>query len=159
MGTIDIVILAIIALFAFIGLKNGLIKELTSLVAIGLGIYIAIALSDKIGQWLSDGEMVGDSYAKIVAFAIIFIAVVVLVIIFAKLLNKFADAINAKWLNRLCGFIFGAGKGVAIVAGLCGMAAMIIAKMEINSIEMLDTSILYNDFCGFFDKMSEMIIK
>ena len=90
MNELDIVILCV-ALFGLVkGFFNGLIKETTGLLAIVLGIYISTQFSSIIEPYFYDSLKEYQLLVPILAFAILFVSVVV----FIKLLGYFIDKLT-----------------------------------------------------------------
>jgi len=103
MNIFDIILLIPLIWFAYKGFVNGLAIELASLLALILGIFISYRFSvfvgDKIGL---DGK-----YAGILAFIITFIAVVVLVHLLGKVVDKAFSLVSLGFINKLAGIVFG----------------------------------------------------
>ena len=74
MGTIDIVILACFLPAIFIGLKNGLIRQLVGLAVVILGIWLAVRFSDAVSAWLITAKITTEPFwAKALSFVLIFV--------------------------------------------------------------------------------------
>ena len=101
---LDIIILIPLLWAAFKGFQNGLIKEVCSLVALCGGVYLAYHLSD----WLSTKLDFTDS--KLIAFAIIFIAVVILTFVVGNIAGKVVSWALPGILDKIFGVLFGALK-------------------------------------------------
>ena len=111
MNWLDIVIIVAIAIFTFIGLRIGIIKAVLSLVGLIVGVILAglyyIPLSEQLG-FIPLATM-----AKVVAFAIIMIGVMVIAGVLAWLLKWAATIMMLGWVNRIGGAVFG-----LVVAGV-----------------------------------------
>ena len=105
MSWLDIVLLVILGLAAFQGVRAGLIKSVLSLAGMMVGIFLAIRLYDDFGSWLN-GFISNASIANVVAFVIILLAVVLVATVVSSLLGGLISAIGAGWLNRIGGAIF-----------------------------------------------------
>ena len=104
MGTIDIVILACFLPAVFIGLKNGFIRQLVALGVVILGIWLAVRFSDVVADWLTAARITLEPFwAKALSFALIFVAVALVLNLLGKLLEKVLDIAMLGWLNRLLG--------------------------------------------------------
>ena len=105
MNWLDIVIIVLIIIPVFIGLKAGLIKTVLSLAGVIVGIILAgqyhEALAGKL-TFISQANV-----ANIVAFAIILIGVMIVASVLASLLKKVVSAVLLGWVNLLGGAIFG----------------------------------------------------
>ena len=116
MNWLDIVLIVILAVSTVFGLKTGLIKAALSLAGMIIGVMVAgnyyVALSERLTFITHDGT------AKVVAFAIILIGIMIIASIIAKFLKWATSLVLLGWVNRLGGAVFG-----FIMAGiLCGAA-------------------------------------
>jgi membrane protein required for colicin V production len=123
MGIIDIVLGVLIAYGIFKGIRNGLIVELASLVSFFVGIYIAVKFSNIVGVFIGDSKT-----AKIFAFILTFILVVVGIFLLAKIVSKVASALFLGIINRIGGAIFGGLKTALIL----GVILSLFQKINLN---------------------------
>ena len=114
MSWLDIVIIVAIAITTFIGLKIGLIKAVLSLAGLIIGVILAgyfyIPLSEQL-TFISQPTL-----AKVVAFAIILIGVMVIAGVLALVLKWITSLMLLGWVNRVGGAVF----GLVLGAILCG---------------------------------------
>ena len=110
MSVIDIVLSALILFGLIRGFMKGLFVEIASLVALIAGVYGAIHFSYFAADYLKDKTNWDEKTIAITAFAITFIAIVVLIALAGKALTKIADFASLGILNKLLGGIFGALK-------------------------------------------------
>ena len=103
MGTIDIVILACFLPAVYLGLKNGFIRQLVARAVVAGGIVLALRFSDTVGAWLQQRIKVEPFWIKAISFALIFIAVALVLNLVGKLLEKVLSIAMLGWLNRLLG--------------------------------------------------------
>lgn len=151
MNFIDIILILFLCYFVWKGLKNGLVKELASLTALIAGIFIAIRFSDLVASLLKDKAGFSSEYMPIIAFAIIFITVVVLIFMFAKILDKFIKAIKLQWLNKTGGIIFSVLKFMLIFGGLFFLICQFNQRINISTPSFIDKSFLFKPFLKVFD--------
>jgi membrane protein required for colicin V production len=116
MSWLDIVLIIILAVSTLFGLKTGLIKTVLSLAGMIIGVILAghyyVALSERLTFISSEG------IAKVVAFAIILIGIMIIASVIARFLKWATSLVLLGWVNRLGGAAFG-----LIMAGiLCGAA-------------------------------------
>ncbi len=143
MNYIDI-ILGILLLWGLIkGFSKGLFVSLASLIALVAGIYVSVHFSHFVGGYLQQYVDWGDGAMKLTAFAITFIAVVILISLAGKLLTKIADFASLGILNKFLGAAFGVLKfafiaSVVIIFVDAGNRSLGVIKQE-----TLDSSILY----------------
>lgn len=112
----DIIILVIIAIPTFIGLKVGIVKTLLILVGGIVGIVLAGRYSDQLGAVFSDA-----AWANVVAFAVILLAVLIIASIIAKLVKWALSAVLLGWVNRLGGAVLGFILGAFFCAAVLTM--------------------------------------
>ena len=122
MNWLDIVLIIVIAVPTLIGLKMGIIKAILSLAGLIVGIILAgryyTALAEHL-TFISEPNLAG-----IVAFAIIFIGVMIVTGIITSILKNIFKAIMLGWVNHLGGAIF----GLLLGATFCGALLTIWAK-------------------------------
>ena len=97
------------------GLWKGLIAELAALVSLFIGIFVAIKFSGYVGTQLA-GHMENPKYISMTAFAVTFIAVVVGIILLAKVFTQLAKATGLGLVNRILGGVFGLMKMILILS-------------------------------------------
>jgi len=121
MNWLDIVIIVIAALFGVLGLWRGAIKAAFGIAGLIGGIALAGHYYQPFANILSSG---GATWAKIAAYAIIVIATLVVAGIIGWLVAKLVHITMLGWVDRLVGFILGAGIG----SMLCAAALAIVSK-------------------------------
>jgi membrane protein required for colicin V production len=126
MNLLDIIILIPVAIFVFKGLKNGLIIEIASLIALFLGIYAGIYLSNYVSSLLINQLGLNANYTSAIAFIIIFIAVLVLVRIIAKTIEKVLDLTALGFINKILGAVF----AVLKILFLISLVFFVINKLD-----------------------------
>lgn len=104
MNWLDIVIIVAIAIPTLIGLRMGIIKAALSLVGLIVGVILAGLYYVPLSQQLS--FIPQASVAKVVAFAIILIGIMVVAGVLARLLKWVASVTMLGWVNQLGGAIF-----------------------------------------------------
>jgi len=118
MNYLDIAIM-VPSLYGIIkGFSNGIIKEITDLVSLVLGIYIAGKFSFFLEPHLSGFFNNYEQFKPILAFAILFIVTVVIVKVIGILANKITKALALGFISRIFGGIFGGLKIALIVSFL-----------------------------------------
>ncbi len=105
MNWLDIGIIVAIAITTLIGLKIGLIKAVLSLAGLIIGVILAGRYYVPLAEQLA--FIPQATLAKIVAFAIILIAVMIIAGVLARLLKWAASVMMLGWVNRLGGAVFG----------------------------------------------------
>lgn len=143
MNTFDIIIAALL-LFGFIrGLMKGLFVELASLISLIAGVYGAIHFSYFVGDFLKDSVDWEEQYISIVAFAITFIAIVIVISLLGKLFTKMADFAALGVLNKILGGVFGILKFGLILSIILIIFDKLNTTIPFVSEENTESSILY----------------
>jgi len=108
-----------IGVAAFIGVRKGIIKIVLILAGLVVGIFLAGRYYMPFSQHLTFIHQA--SLAKVAAFAVIFIGVMVIAILLARLLKGAASVMMLDWANRLGGGIFGFVLGALFCGALLAM--------------------------------------
>jgi membrane protein required for colicin V production len=88
----------VIALFK--GFQKGLILAFFSIIAFIIGLAAALKFSVIVADYLKDSVNISAKWLPFIAFALVFFAVVLLVRLGAKLVEKTFQAMMLGWLNR-----------------------------------------------------------
>lgn len=144
--TIDIVYIILLAVLAFRGLFNGLIRELFSFGSLILGLLAAIFFYKTFAAFL--GEQFGaHSWNDGVSFFLIFIVVFVCMKIAEKALVKLMDETAAFSVDKGLGFILGLLEGFII----CSLITYLLAVQPLfNMDNILNNSFLVPYFSRIF---------
>ena len=107
MTVLDIVLLVLLGFGLVKGFMNGLFVEVASLVALVVGVYGAIHFSGFAASFLENRVDWEEKTINIVAFAITFIIIVLVIYLAGKALTKIADFAALGLVNKLLGAAFG----------------------------------------------------
>jgi membrane protein required for colicin V production len=119
MNWLDIVILVLILIPTLIGLKTGLIKALFTVAGMIVGVVLAGRFSESLGGSLT---FISDpGWARVAAFAIILIAVMIIASILAAVIKWVISAVLLGWVNRLGGAVLGFIMGFIFCGALLTM--------------------------------------
>lgn len=148
MNTIDIII-SVLLLFGLVrGIMKGLIVEVASLVALVGGLYGAMNFSFYASDLLKTYVSWDAKYIQITAFALTFLAIVILVSLLGKFLTKIAKTIALGLLNKILGGLFGALKIALILSIILMFFNKINSSLPFVKKDTLDNSILYKPVSG-----------
>lgn len=126
MNYLDIVIAVVLFLFGFKGLRKGLVIEIVTLLAFGVGIYGAMRFSDFTADRLQEVMTIQPQYLNTIAFVLTFILLVVVVNLIGRAVRKAIHSLNLGFFDRLGGFLFGVAKGVL----LCSTFVLILNNLQ-----------------------------
>ncbi len=132
MNWVDLVIVAIIAWSAFRAFRTGLVRELTSLIAVVAGIFLAGALSGKLSENLD--FLISDPPTRnLVAFIAIFTGTLIAGQVLSSFLSDVAGMLLLGPLDHIAGAIFGLLQGILIVQMLLIGLAVFPAAASVSS--------------------------
>ena len=131
MNWLDIAILVIVAVAVFLGLRIGLIKAVLSLAGVIIGIILAGRYYVPLSEQLPFIPQAG--VAKVVAFAIILIGVIVIASVLATLLKWATSVMMLGWVNHLGGAVFGLVMGALFCGALLAIWVKFLGIAEVIS--------------------------
>ncbi len=102
---IDIIAIVLIVIAIFKGLRNGLVVAVFSLLAFIVGLTAAIKLSSLVADYLGENVNISQRWLPVIAFALVFIAVVFLVRLGAKAIEGVLRIAMLGWLNKIGGVV------------------------------------------------------
>ena len=144
MAIIDIILSALILYGLIKGLSKGFFVEITSLLALLVGVYGAVHFSNYAAEFLSERFEWGEKTINITAFAITFVVIVFVISLAGKALTKLADFASLGILNKLLGGLFGGLKIALILSVLVLIFNSLNKTIPFVSDKEIQTSILYN---------------
>ena len=128
MSWLDIIILVIIVIPTLIGLKVGIIKAVLTLAGVIVGVILAGRFYVSFAESLT--FISEPSLARITAFAIILIGVMVIAAVVASLIKWAVSAVMLGWVNRFGGAVFGFVLGAIFCGALLTMWANFLGPGE-----------------------------
>jgi len=139
MNYLDITI-AVPLLYGLVkGFSNGLIKEITSLLSLIIGIYIAVNFSVFLEPYLSGAFGYYEQFKPIIALTVLFVATSLIINLIGILANKLTKALALGIISRFLGGIFGLLKIVVIFSFLL----FVITDYNLINKKTKDDSVLY----------------
>ncbi len=159
MNYLDI-ILGILLLYGLAkGIMKGLFVELASLIAIVAAIYGATHFSDFVGNILAKSVSWEPQYIKLTAFALTFIAILIIVSLLGKTLTKIADFAALGMVNKILGGAFGLLKFAFIASAAIMFIGPLNNTLGIVKKETISESILYDKVAAFAPLILPKIMK
>jgi membrane protein required for colicin V production len=150
MNWLDIVIIVAIAITTLIGLKIGLIKAVLSLAGLIIGVILARLYYIPLAEQLT--FITQPTIAKIVAFAIILIGVMIIAGVLAFFLKWATKIMLLGWVNQIGGAIFG------LVVGAIIWGAVLALWVNIFSAgETINNSALANILIRLFSPLLSLL--
>jgi len=115
MNPFDMAILVVFGYCVIRGIFRGLIREVTSLVGLAVGFYVAYSwhgmVSPYVSQWITQ-----PVYASVAAFALLFCGVFLAITVVGILIRLVIKVVLLGVVDRIFGGVFGAMKAVLIVS-------------------------------------------
>lgn len=143
MSFIDIVLGLLLLYGLFKGVKNGLVIEIASILALVAGLYGAIHFSYIVGNYLASHWDWNERTMSLASFIITFFIIVIAVITAAKLLTKIAEFAMLGLLNKIAGGLFGALKVAIILGALLIFLESVNKSLRLVNEDAKSESVLY----------------
>ncbi|MFH1937651.1 MAG: CvpA family protein [Bacteroidota bacterium] len=150
MQVIDIFILIFAGLMMILGFRKGLIISLVSLVALVLGVYLAIYFSNFAGKLINSAFNISSTFLPLISFIITFLAVLIGLLLLGKLIQKLVDGMGMGFLNHLAGAILGLIKSFLILSVIFFVISIADPKQKLISPKAKRESIFYGHFASVF---------
>ena len=149
---LDIVFLVPLLWGAYSGFKKGLIAQVLGLTSLFAGVWLGVNYQEMVSPFLI--EKVQEKYLSISCFIVLFFSVIILGAITTKIMEKFANFIQLKLINKLVGLIL----GVLKISSFFVIAVSIIQTWDSQSI-MIDQSTKENSlFYPVFNNIGNSIL-
>lgn len=125
MTLLDWIIVAVLAFSTLAGLFSGLLRGLSSFLGLFAGLLLAAwnykVVAGRFIHFVADKRL-----AKVVAFLLIAIGIMLLAALIGALLRKSAKMVGLGWVDSLFGGVFGFLRGcLLIAAGMMAVAAFL----------------------------------
>lgn len=143
MNFIDILLCVPLLWGLYKGFIKGLIIEAATMVAFGLGVWGGIHFSDFIAKKIVEWFSWQSSYLPLVAFAITFLGIVVLVYFIAKLIQRMVEGMALSAVNKIGGAVFGALKFALVMSVIIFMIDAVEQSYPLISVKSKEGSLLY----------------
>jgi len=159
MNYLDIVIFCILGLLLINGIRKGFILSLASLIALVLGIWVAVHFSNFMSSFLIKTVHPTGNWLIILSYFLTFLLVVIVVIIIAKLLEKVVKTVGLGLANRVIGGLFGLLKGILGVSVLLFFLVRFDPKEKLITHKIKETSFCYPYIEKVFPLYSRVMFK
>ncbi len=137
MNGFDILFLLVLAAGAWKGWSNGLLKEVLGLIGVFVGLYVAHLLYEQVGYQLAPHIGCSPTIANVIAFALIWIGVPIILGLAGSLLTKILEWAGLDSINNLGGAILSVVKYGLILGAVCNVLAitrLVTEESQQNSI-------------------------
>lgn len=149
MNVLDIIFLVPLLFALYRGFKKGLIHMVSSLLALILGILGALKLRPVFAALLDSVFNVAPEHINVIAFAVAFVVIVLVVHVAALLVEKLIKAVALSFLNRMLGMGFGLLVTAFVISMILWPVNQINAERQIIKPERIEGSLLYKPLSAF----------
>jgi len=122
-----------------------------------LGIVVSLKLSQSLASWMLEKGFTTSGWAPVLAYVILFVGIVIVVNLIARMLQKAIEGMMLGIFNRIAGGLLYLAVGILIWSTLVWMAS----KINIISPELVATSKTYIFFVSaapwFFGILGQML--
>lgn len=153
MNILDIILLVCFIPAIISGLRKGFIAQVVAIISIVLGVWLSVKFATLVGNWISQWIEASPQLINIISFAIIFIAVAVLLFTIGKLIEATIKIIMLGWLNKLLGVLFSMLKCILIIGFLIIVFEAINDTFGLVPESYLSDSLLYAPFRDIADSV------
>jgi membrane protein required for colicin V production len=137
---IDIIFVVLMVLALIQGYRRGLIVAVFSFIAIIIGLAAALKLSTVVAKYLGNSVKISEKWLPIISFVIVFIAVVLLVRLGAKAIQRLTETLMLGWANKLGGIVLYA----AIYTAVFSIVLFYAVQIKIIKPETIRASVTYS---------------
>ena len=143
MNYFDIIIIIPLIWGAYKGFKKGIIIEVASFIALGLGVWGGMKFSSISAKYLSNAFDIAENIMPLISFAVTFILIVIAVFTLAKMLQKVVSMVALGFLNKAARALFGMLKFGLIMSVIINFTNILDDQVNFVEPEMKNKSILY----------------
>ncbi len=144
MVILDIILLGILIVAGFIGIRKGFIGQATKLIGLILGIWGAIHFSDFTARLIADHFTVNTKYLSLIAFAITFTALLVGIHFLGIIVEKLVNLTPLGIVNKVLGAVFGILQMALIISVILILLENLNQRFKLIPNDFGEKSILYN---------------
>ncbi len=152
-GVLDLITIIVFALFVFIGVKRGFVKELANTAGWALSLLIAYIVSEPVAAAIgtetsTDSEFI-QLIIRVIAFIVLFIVAKIIIRAIGSLLNALVEKIPVIGaLNKILGGAFGACEGALLVLVLTMILRLY--ALGTDTVVPADDTFIYHYFWDLF---------
>ncbi|MFO7669103.1 MAG: CvpA family protein [Bacteroidales bacterium] len=149
MNILDIIFLVPLLFALYRGFKKGMVHMIASLVALVLGIFGAMKFRPMFASLLDSIFTIDPSYINVIAFAVAFVLIVIVVHVVAFFVEKLIKAVALNFLNRMFGMVFGVLITAFVISIILWPVNQVNAGRQIIKPKHIQGSLLYKPLSSF----------
>ena len=150
MATLDIILLICFLPGIIRGISKGFLEQALALAGVVLSVWAAFRFSGLVATWLKPYADLSETTLNVVSFALILVAMSLLVLIIAKLLTKVIELAMLGWLDKTLGLVFALAVNALVIGVFIVLFDTVNTKFNLVDPAVLDGSIVYStlrDLC------------
>ncbi|MBS1621785.1 MAG: CvpA family protein [Bacteroidetes bacterium] len=136
---LDIIFIVVVIIAMVRGYQRGLIVGVFSFVALIVGLAAAIKLSTVVAGYFGKSTQISEQWLPLLSFALVFLVVVLLVHLAARIIEKSIQVVMLGWLNRLGGMVF----NIALYVTVFSVVLFYVEQMKLIQPETVNQSLTY----------------
>lgn len=151
---VDGVVALVIVVSALLAYSRGFVREALAIAGWVLATILAFVFADQVTPLIKQiplvGDFIGDSceLSVIAAFAVVFAVVLVIVSIFTPLFSSVVQRSALGGLDQGAGFVFGALRGILLVAVAFFVYETVLESQNIEMIENSRAIAVFSNITG-----------
>lgn len=145
MTALDFIILIPLVYFGYQGFRKGLIVEISSFLALIIGLIGAFKLMYVAADYLQQNFEINSKYLPFLGFLLVFLVLIFAVHFVGKMVEKLLKLVALGLANRLAGLAFGLIKGTFVVS----IILWLLSQIQFFKADTLANSELYGFFNSF----------
>ena len=143
MATLDIILLCCFIPGIIRGISKGFLEQALALAGVILSVWAAFRFSGLVCTWLKPYLEFSETTLNVISFALILVAMSLLVLLVAKLLTKVAEMAMLGWLDKTLGLVFALAVNALVIGVVIILFDTVNTKFALVKSEVLDGSIVY----------------
>ncbi len=150
---IDIIVIILLVMAIFKGLRKGLIVAIFSFLAYLIGLAAALKLSTFMADYIGSNVEISQRWLPFLAFFVVFILVVFLVRLGAKAIEGAVRMMMLGWLNRIGGVLL----YILMYFFIYSIILFYAAQLHLIKPEMVQASATYHYIAPFAPKVLDIL--
>jgi len=143
----DLIVLVMIGILGFLGLRHGLIEEALKLIGIIVASTFAVRFYGLGVALIQDIFNISEGVQTVIGFIIVFLIVYLSIQLLASILKRIVSTLKLAWADRLSGLAFGALKGILIMSIIAWCFSIFSETLFVKKLEASSPSYIYLDKC------------
>ncbi len=149
MNGLDVAILVLAGLGVLWGLRRGVLRMATSIVALAAGIYFASIYYPAVRDFALSHLPIGPTAAAVIGYALVFLLVFGVIQSAGGVLIRLVHTVSLGWIDRLLGGVVGG----AIALAIAGLVLMVLTAVLPADAALLSQSKLAPRVLNYADAM------